>query len=805
MTADLFSKPVELSGLYARVVLERGIDQPEGLTYAVPASLADLMLGERVRAPLGRGDTPTEGYVIALGALREVAEEGMAARVKPLLGRAARSASSGAPRFPPTLIQLAQWMAGYYCCPIGMVLATMIPAGVKRQTGSVDRPLLALGTDPQGEAREAVLKALGPSGRRAWEKLAGLTGVSFPVEARALADLLSERTVGPVNRLVDAGILRRVVRADVRVGSSLSWDEPGLHGGTSGPPPTEAQEQAVRTVAASGGSFAPFLLFGVTGSGKTEVYLRVLRGVIDAGRSAIVLVPEISLTPQTAGRFVARFADLPSGSIAVLHSGLTEAQRHEAWSRAASGRARIVIGARSAVFAPFPAEAGGAGSLGLIIVDEEHDSSYKQDQLPRYHARDVALRRGQLERCPVVLGSATPSLESWHNARSGRFGLLRLPERVGGGAMPPVHVVNMVDEQRAHREAGSRRLHALGPRLEREVRGALDRGGQIMLLLNRRGYASYVCCADATCGWFLTCRHCDVTAVYHRERGAAGAAALHIVKCHHCGAEQRLPTLCPACGKTVNTFGFGTQRVEDELAEKFPELRIDRTMLRLDSDSMRRAADYFRSLERFREGSVRLLLGTQMIAKGLDFPGVDLIGVINADTALALPDFRAEERTFQLLAQVAGRAGRSAATGVTARVIVQTFNPGVASIRRAAAHDFEGFAADELVSREEAGLPPTSRMARIVCRDVDGAKAERRAHEVALAAREEAAGPGLDVRVRGPMECAIKRVGDHYRFAVEMLSATAGPLQRVLSGLRSAGLVRSDAHTAVDVDPVALL
>jgi primosomal protein N' (replication factor Y) len=532
------------------------------------------------------------------------------------------------------------------------------------------------------------------------------------------------------------------------------------------------------------------LLRGVTGSGKTEVYLRLIDRVLGEGRSAIVLVPEISLTPQTAGRFTRRLGET---RVAVLHSGLTGSQRHREWSRVSSGEARVVVGARSAVFAPLK-------DLGLIVVDEEHDGSYKQDRLPRYNARDVAIVRGSLAGCPVLLGSATPSLESWANAtgRGAKYRLWELPARVGGATLPEVRIVDLREEHRARREAegNDRRIHLLGTTLEHAIDRTLRAGGQVLILHNRRGFASYVWCRNAACGYVASCNQCDANLVVHRgERLPAGG----VVRCHHCDSEQRVPRACPVCGGPVALWGGGTQRAEDELANKFAALGIEegRTMLRLDSDTMRSARDYAAALSRFARGQVRLLLGTQMIAKGLDYPGVRLVGVIDADLSLHIPDFRAAERTFQLVSQVAGRAGRGQVPG---RVILQTSNPHAAPIVLAARHDYAAFAAGELAVRDRAGLPPVTRMARVVCRDKDAAAARRAAASLADVL---AATPGL--RVRGPMPCVVSRVAGQYRVAVEIVAPAAGVLQRALAGARRAGLLRSDASTAVDVDPATLL
>ena len=783
---------------FARVVLERGIDQPDGLTYAVPDHLP-VAPGDRVEAPLGRGDRPARGIVVEITEASDLDP----ARIKPLL-------ALRGPRLPATLIDLARWMSAYYCCPLGMVLATMIPAAVKRQVGRVRKTMLTpTGAEPAQQ--------LPPQTRKAWEALRALDADAFPGEARALATRLGLPSVGPLNRLLKLGLLREVTVTTVRAPWQEYAQEPDR-----GLELVPAQRRAVEAVVGALGTPSPFLLYGVTGSGKTEVYLRIIDAVLARGSSAIVLVPEISLTPQAAGRFIGRFGP---EMVAVLHSGLTASQRHQQWARVAAGEARLVIGARSAVFAPFPprSDAGGPEGregVGVIVVDEEHDGSYKQDQLPRYHARNVALKRGQLEGCPVVLGSATPSLESWRNATGAgpgaangaggggggavggagggaRFALLELPERVGGGALPRVEIVDMVEERRERSEDAGR-IHSLGPRLERALGETLASGGQAILMLNRRGYASYIHCPG--CGWVMQCDHCDVTMVFHRriESRLTGGG---YVRCHHCLAEQKLPEACPVSGGRLSLFGAGTQRLEEELERKYPSLVMGDTMLRLDSDTMNHARDYFDALERFGRGDARVLLGTQMIAKGLDYPNVQLIGVVNGDTAINLPDFRASERTFQLIAQVAGRAGRSAESA-RARVIVQTLNPTDPAIVAASRHDYRGFAAQELEMRALAGLPPIGRMVRIVFRDRDFDRADAAAREVFRAAQSLGV---RHVRVRPPAACAISRIGDYHRVALDLLSDTPGPLQSVLTRLRNIGLVKSDARTAVDVDPVALL
>jgi len=780
---------------FARVLVNRSLDNEQGLTYGIPETMRGLRIGELVRVPLGRGNTRVDGVVVHLDT--EIGDGVAQNRIKAISDRRQTG-------YPPVLIELARWMARYYCCPIGMVLGSMTPAAVRKGIGQRTITALELsGAEPLG-------KLSGKSGEL-WGRLVekNLEGsLAWPLDPDALRDAMGERTKAGINKLLRLGLVREIEIRTVRAADGLGLDFEPARALTL----SDDQARAVGSIAGTLGTFCVSLLFGITGSGKTEVYLRVLAEALERGESGIVLVPEISLTPQTVSRFVERFG---SSTVAVLHSGLTGAQRNKEWTRIATGEARVVVGARSAVFAPF-AEKDSAGKLGVIIVDEEHDTSYKQDQLPRYHARDVAIKRAQLESCPVILGSATPSLESWHNAVHGSFELVRLPNRVGGGKLPRVKIVDLLIERHEMREfakaegsgggSGGGYSYSLGPTLRRALRTTLDRGGQAMLLLNRRGFANYCCCPDAECGWVLTCDQCDSSMVYHKAKaGRSETRGLPkgYVRCHHCLAQQLLPPSCPRCAKRTIALGTGTQRVEDELAKFFPELAQSISMVRVDSDAMGHTRDYHTVLDAFRRGETRVLLGTQMIAKGLDFPGVELIGVINADTALGLPDFRASERTYQLVSQVAGRAGRSERTSESALVIVQTMSPHERAIICAAGHDFESFANGELESRRLSGLPPVGRMARIVTRDEDAMKAEARIFELAHAVGtcENAA----EIRVIGPAPCALSRLSGQYRFSIELLAANASIIQRALAHLRARGLAVSDAKTAIDVDPVSLL
>ncbi len=757
---------------YVRVAVERGIDRgwsrgdAEGLTYATDEPLA---VGDPVQVPLGRGNTPTHAIVIATGGT-----ELLGSLDPQATKRAVRAKGDG---LSPALVELGVWMSAYYVCPLGMTFASMAPASVKRGVGKRTIRLLVRTGEAQGDTK------LSPLARDALEKIEAMDASAFPIAERALASEVGAPNAGPIRKLVRAGLLREIERETVRAREIAGATDTG----EDVPPAlSEDQTRAMEGIGAGLGSFGVHVLHGVTGSGKTEVYLRVVERALELGKSAIILAPEIALTPQTLGRFVRRFG---GPRVAVLHSGLTGAQRTGAWARAASGEARVVVGARSAVFAP-------VRELGVIVVDEEHDASYKQDRAPRYHARDVAIKRAQVEGALALLGSATPSLETWANAttKDSKWSLWRMPKRVRG-SMPQVRIVDLRDERRAAAEAGDRADALVGPTMSEALRTTIADGGQAIVLLNRRGYASVVCCADRRCGWRLGCEHCDVSLVWHR---AGRLPRGGLVRCHHCLAERVLPGACPSCGGAVKPVGAGTQQLEEELCARF-DLESGSTLLRLDSDSMRKADDYFGALASFARGEARVMLGTQMVAKGLDFPGVRLVGVVDADTSLAIADFRALERTYQLVTQVAGRAGRGDMPG---RVIVQTWSPECDAIVCAQRGDYEAFARAELATRREAHLPPARRMAMIVVRDQDPGKAEEDAG--ALAARLRDAGSGR-VEVVGPMACPIPRIADFYRFSVELTARRARDIQDAMRALRQAGLLKSDARTAVDVDPVSML
>jgi len=752
------------------VAVERAVDRsPDGLTYALPRELAQLPDGARVEVPLGRGETPTAGWIV-----RRVAEgEDIGIpreKIKPILG-----VDPSGVVLPGELMQFARWISAYYACPIGMTLASILPAAVRKAIGRVERTLVDLAPAPAAGAKTVIVKIT----KRQQHALDVLATLPRPIEIADLAEAAGYSSVEPLKRLIASGQL--VATKKTSFEASFIARAGNI---APAPEPTAEQSAAIAAISRDFGQFAQHLIFGVTGSGKTEIYIRLLEECVRRGKRAILLVPEISLTPQTVGRIAAR---LTTAKVAVLHSGLTDAQRNQQWQLLAEGGADVVVGARSALFAPIPDD-----SLGLIVVDEEHEPGYKQDSAPRYHGRDAAIRRAQIAKCPVVLGSATPSLESWMNAVERKISTLhRLTKRAPGLNVPKVTVVDFGAERREIRD---RRVNLVGPTLRESMEKTLREGGQVLLLLNRRGYANYIACSDQRCEWMLTCADCDAGMVCHVD--AAGNARKSFVRCHHCLAETLLPKQCPECGKPVTVFGLGTQRVEEELTRLFPSLIEGETLLRVDGDTMQTAAHFHDALERFGKGEVKVLMGTQMIAKGLDFPNVRLVGVISADTALALPDFRAAERTFQLVSQVSGRAGRGANPG---RAVIQSFEPDTPAIRLAASHDFERFAAQELADRKEFGLPPYRRLARLILRHPGETECANRSAALAQAIRGFAGA----VEVRGPSVCPIARIAGKYRRQIELLSDSAVEISRVLAEARSKGLLKLGEELAVDVDPIS--
>jgi primosomal protein N' (replication factor Y) len=761
---DLFAEEpavVTASG-YAEIVFNRPLDH--AYTYAVPAEWqAELAVGKRVAVPFGAGNKATTGFCVGLS------DDPPSRPAKSILQVLDRD-----PLVTPALMKLTRWMADYYMCGWGQVLNAVVPAGARLQSGSRNVQMLELLPPIM---RPNPLPPLSPKQQSALEILEA-TGKALPI-----GDLARKANCGPsvLRGLVEKGIARRKV-GRVETADLEETAAPAENGEDRPVAPTLTPDQDAvwKALAPSlvDSGFKSFLLHGVTGSGKTEIYLRAIEEVVRQGKEALVLVPEISLTPQTIRSFRGR-----CGEIAVLHSHMHESQRGGYWRRIYHGKVHVVVGARSAIFAP-------TRNLGLIVIDEEHESSFKQETTPRYHARDVAVMRARLENIPILLGSATPSLESWHNAERGQYTRLELPRRVLDRPMPRVHLVDLRYDKHP-----DKRFHGIAPSLERAMNSALDQGGQIILLLNRRGFSTNLLCPG--CGHVEMCKFCDLAVTFHKDRD--------IVQCHYCGYEAKPPERCPECGLGQIRFqGMGTEKLEAEIDQKFPRKIVQR----MDSDTTQKPGSHKKFLEAFRAGDIDILLGTQMIAKGLDFPNVTLVGVINADVGLHHADFRAPERTFQLLAQVAGRTGRGPRGG---HVFVQSFNPEHPSIALAAKHDFLTFAKGEMAHRQKHGYPPFQRMARILIKGKDEAVARAFADSLAEAfspamlASQMPGEPAQELRVLGPAEAPLFRLKNVYRFHFQLQSSSSAYLHQVLRRAIPTVKLPHGIELAIDIDPQDML
>jgi len=720
--------------------------------YLIPdARVEQLQVGCRVRVPLGASNRLLTGYCVRI----HTKQTGR--RLKPI-----RDVIDDRSIVSAQILALTKWMAEYYLCSWGQVLDGVIPASVRGRAGTREVQLLSVSTEVA--ARLASLK-LPPKQLLALKTLAACRR---PMTVAGLAKAAA-CTQAPISGLRKKGLIQSETQRVAHY-----HEQPPAAEREQGHVLNHDQQQALDAITAviDARRYQPILLHGVTGSGKTEVYIRAIEQVVQSGRQAIVLVPEISLTPQVKQRFLARF-----DHVAVLHSHMKGPERHWHWKQIAQGITQVVVGARSAVFAP-------TAHLGLIVIDEEHDWSFKQDTTPRYHARDVALRRALAEKIPVVLGSATPALESWHAAQSGEYQLVPLPKRVSSLPLPHVSALDLRIERldRSNRGAITRQLHRL-------VVEAVKAGGQVILLLNRRGFSTHIQCP--ACGEVAGCPHCEIALTYHRD----GEKAI----CHYCDYEIAAPACCPSCQfEGIRYGGLGTQKLEAEVKARFPGM----TCLRMDSDTMRKPGSHDEALSQFRSGKAQILVGTQMIAKGHDFPNVTLVGVINADTALHLPDFRAAERTFQLVTQVAGRTGRGEKGG---QVIVQTFSPEHPSIEAAIGHDYLRFTADELPIRKEYGYPPYGSMVRLVVRGPSQSITQQFAMHIGEQIQQQADAHRLDARLLGPTEAPVAKLRGLYRFHMLFIGTPGQGLRDAVKAATAKLKPPEDVQWIADVDPLDML
>ena len=739
--------------LFARVIVDRSIRRE--LDYAVPEALRDqIAIGSRVRVPFR--EKSLLGTVVAL------LVQSPARGIKPIL-----ELLGGKPAISSGLLELARWMASYYCCPIETVMRSVLPQVIRQARVGWKKQLFVRATRLPAIDELEKLRRRAP---RQAELLAALLQLPGPIPA---ADLLRQTSL-------DNATLRALVRRDLAAltEEAIPRDPHGAEQFVADRPHLLNEEQTgalklIQTAIANPQSHPPILLHGVTGSGKTEIYLQAIRATLDLGKTAIVLVPEISLTPQTVERFKNRFA-AQHDIVAVLHSHLSEGERHDEWHKLHSGRARIVIGARSAIFAPLD-------DLGLIVVDEEHETSYKQEEAPRYHARDVAVVRAKLETCAIVLGSATPSLESYHNTQGGKYALSTLTQRVDRCQMPLIRIVDLRQERRKQKSAA-----ILSEQLRSAIEARLTTKEQTILFLNRRGFSTSLLCSN--CGKARDCPNCSVALTFHRTNAR--------LSCHLCGHSAAVPKRCPECGEnTLIYVGFGTEKVEEAVSALFPRAVVRR----MDADSMTRKDAYRETLHAFRTGKIDILVGTQMIAKGLHFPNVTLVGIINADLALHLPDFRAGERTFQLLTQVAGRAGRGESPG---EVYVQTYTPFSPSIQFARHHDYAGYYEQELEFREQCNFPPLTHAVLITLRSEHDTHASFSAETLARRLRENLPN---EYSISNPAPAPLEKLQGQHRFHILLRGEAILRLSRLIRQTLDKLPFPEDVTAAVDVDPYQLL
>ena len=725
-------------------------------TYRLPTGLADVArIGSRVLVSFGKRNVT--GYIARFRGDIDPASQLRDSDIKDIT-----ELQDEDPLVSDEILALTKWAADYYATSWGEMLKASLPAGMSasKQIRPKRRKAVRLLRQPTDEDK------LKDQHRSVVEFVESLGGEAL------FTDILEKANVGasPIKTLVKRGILEVTVKEVRRDPLSKFGVDPSSEFEL-----TTAQSDALSNIVGAGklGKYAAFLLHGVTGSGKTEVYIRAMQSALADGRTSLMLVPEIALTPVFSRRLRAVFGD----EVAILHSNLSTGERYDEWRRIRDGQARVVIGTRSAVFAPL-------SDLGLLIVDEEHDTSYHQNEMPYYHGRDLAVMRANKANAVIVLGSATPSLESFDNAHSGKYQYLRLPDRIGGR---PLAQAELIDMREVFKKAGKDVV--LSPQLITAIEETNAKGEQVMILLNRRGFSSFVLCRE--CGESLRCKNCDITMTYHRRDGQ--------LTCHYCNYTVKTPKACPFCESEFLYFvGQGTEQIEDILRKRFPHLKI----ARVDRDSMKRKGELAKTLNAFDRGEIDLLLGTQMIAKGHDFHNVTLVGVVSVDTGLGLPDFRSAERTFQLLTQVAGRAGRGSLPG---SVLIQTYYPEHYALRYAVNQDFDGFYKEEMKYRQRLGYPPYFVLASILLehRDLEYAKKNSRILRDSL----DRANADKSSRILGPAQASIARIKNKYRQQIILKSENRRDLRAMIdSALAEAETRGCDRRiVGVEIDPIDLM
>ncbi|MDG6025208.1 MAG: primosomal protein N' [Candidatus Brocadia sp.] len=739
--------------LYAEVVVN--IPLQKVFHYRAPPHLQEnLKAGMRVRIPFG--NKIMTGFCVGF------TDTPCTDKIKDLI-----SIIDKEPLIDDIMLKITQWLSSHYCCGWGEAISAVVPPVVRSKIKEKWNTFVRGTPHTLAFNQEAMvqMKTRAPKQAKVLEIL-----LEHPDEISAKEVIrISGCKMPGLRQLAKKGFLTLENKLQDAANTPRNTEQLQQHLTL-----TQEQQNAFDTICKrlEGPKPGILLLHGITGSGKTEIYLQSITKVLEQGRKAIYLVPEISLTPQTIQRIKARF-----NKVAVLHSSLLGTVHQSQWNDIKEDKVDIVIGARSSIFAPLK-------NVGLIIIDEEHENTYKQENNPRYNARDIAILRATYDNAMVIMGTATPSLESYDQAIKGNYEKIVLSRRIGERQLPPVDIVDMGEEVRKRRG-----FNIISQRLQYYMNQSLARKEQVILFLNRRGFAPYINCKR--CGFVLKCQRCDIPMTFHKK--------LNTILCHYCHAETRPPESCPDClASNINYRGFGTEKIEDEIRNKFPNYQI----IRMDSDTMRVRDSHEKALTAFEQGEFQVLLGTQMIAKGLDFPNVTLVGVISADTILNLPDFRAGERTFQLISQVAGRTGRGTKGG---RVVVQSYNPRHYSITYAAAHDYEGFAGKELEYRKQLHYPPFGNLARIILRSPHEDKTKEKSVLVAGKLKEITRIPGNHLEILGPSPAPVTRINNLFRWHILLKAQNNSSIHNALQGIADMLKPSKGVQTMVDVDPYMML